>query len=324
MSEQPLAIDIDHLRTWIGREECLTDVVSVDLVQKFNATLDLSDEPVRAGDVAPLLIHFCLAPPVVATRLLGHDGHPRKGGFLPPVPLPRRMWAGGRFEFHGDLRVGDPVSRMSRIVDVQAKQGRTGPLCFVTVEHRLSVDGRLVLIEGQDIVYLEPATPATVETTGGMGKGADSGHAGPAAATTTAAAAAASALAMVDSAAAPNTAGSAGFSRRMPVGPTLLFRYSALTFNGHRIHYDQPFAVHSEHYPGLVVHGPMQATWLIHHAQALKGRRPSRFFFRSQAPLFDNDEIWIHAGADGDDRHLRLWTSRAGSGPAMVAEAVWA
>lgn len=282
-------IDIAHLGTWIGREEEAADTIGVGLVHRFNATLDLSAEPPTPGDTAPLLINYCLAPPVAQTALLGHDGHPQKGGFLPPVPLPRRMWAGSRLTFHGDFHVGDTVTRHSRIEDVTVKEGRTGTLCFVTVHHGFTVGDRLVVEEAQDIIYREAATAESA----------------------------------AKAAAIPVTPAPAGaYSRPVAVGPTLLFRYSALTFNGHRIHYDQPYAVNVEHYPGLVVHGPMQATWLLNFAREIRGSVPRRFTFRGLSPLFDHDTISLHAEeAEGG---LKLWTARAGGPVGMSAEAVWA
>ena len=155
-------LDVDHLRSWIGREEVATDVVTADLVRKFHATFDLPGGAFDIGDVAPRLIHFCLGQPAAPTAALSEDGHPQRGGFLPPVPLPRRMWAAGSLAFQRDLRVGDTVQRLSRIADVVPKSGRTGLLCFVTVEHVVEVDGHAVLQETQSIVYrgLDSAGPA--------------------------------------------------------------------------------------------------------------------------------------------------------------------
>lgn len=281
------AIDAEHLRSWIGRQETATDTVSIDLVHKFNATLDLTADLPVVGGRAPLLINYCLAQPVVRGSLLGHDGHPQKGGFLPPVPLPRRMWAGSSLTFHGDFHVGDGVTRNSRIADVAVKHGRSGLLCFVTVEHRSEVDGRLVVEEKQDIVYREAATAA------GAVKADDPAEPAPVGA----------------------------HIRAAPVDPTLLFRYSALTFNGHRIHYDQPYAVHVEHYLGLVVHGPLQATLLLNFGRDLKGSVPKRFTFRGLSPLFDHDRIFLHAVES--DRGLKLWSAREGGPVGLSAEAVW-
>ena len=280
-------LDIDHLRSWIGRGEEVSDVVTPDLVRKFRATLDLPGDEPKAGEPAPLLIHLCLGQAARPASELGPDGHPARGGFLPPVPLPRRMWAGGAFEFAADIRVGDTVKRVSRIADVTLKQGRTGPLCFVTVEHRIEADGALVLEERQDIVY----------------RGVESGAAGQAPGPS------------------PAPAEHGGHQRRVETSSTLLFRYSALTFNGHRIHYDRRYATEVEGYPGLVVHGPLQATLLLHFAAEIRGAAPSSFVFRSLSPLFDDDAVALYATPDGE--RLKLWTARDGGPVAMSAEAAW-
>jgi 3-methylfumaryl-CoA hydratase len=271
------ALDADHLKTWIGRSQTAQDVVSEDLVRKFRATLNL---PETASSVAPQLIHFCLAQPAAPTSDLGADGHPARGGFLPPVPLPRRMWAGGEVTFHGDLHVGDPVERTSTITDATIKEGRTGVLCFVTVRHVFAVDGKARVEERQDIVYRE-----------------------------------ASAAAVAPPAVAPTGA----HQRMMETSAPMLFRYSALTFNGHRIHYDRRYTMEVEGYPGLIVHGPLQATALCHFAADIQGQVPSRFSFRSTGTLFDDDKALLHAEDKGD--RLALWTARKGGPVAMSAEA---
>jgi len=187
-------LDIAHLRSWIGREDEASEVVTPELVHKFRATLDLPGGKPAPGDPAPPLIHFCLAQPVAPQAELGPDGHPARGGFLPPVPLPRRMWAGGEFVFRQDIRVGDTVRRISRVADVVLKEGRTGPLCFVTVRHQVEAGGAVALEERQDLVY----------------RGADMGGA----------------------AKAPTPAEAGSHRREVDASATLLFRYSALTFSG--------------------------------------------------------------------------------------------
>ena len=276
-------MDIEYLRQWIGREEIGTEAVSVELVRRFDATFDRAVDA-RPGDPAPLLIHFCIAPSAQPMRALGRDGHPAKGGFLPPVPLPRRMWAGGSFTFHDDLRVGEVVTRRSIIRDVIAKMGRTGPLFFVTVEHEITASGRSVLTEVQDIVYRGEANEVAAKP---EAKAAPAGE----------------------------------HQRRITPTPTLLFRYSALTFNGHRIHYDAPYARDVEGYPGLVVHGPMLATLLCQFAMDLSGKRPSNFTFRIFSTMFDDTDILLHAAALGTG--LRLWTSRPDGPIAMEATVVF-
>lgn len=275
--------DLDTFRGWIGREEQASDVVAADLVRKFQATFDQPADMPRVGDVVPRLIHFCLAQPAAPTAQLGDDGHPQRGGFLPPVPLPRRMWAGGALTFHGDLRVGDAITRTSRIADVSVKEGRSGVLCFVTVNHTVTVDGQVKVEERQDIVYraADGGTPAK----------------------------------------SPPAAASGEHRRAIDPSPPFLFRYSALTFNAHRIHYDRRYATGVEGYPGLVVHGPVQATLLMNFATAVRGTPPSRFSFRSVSPLFDNDPVLLHARADGAG--LKLWTARPDGPEAMVADAAW-
>jgi 3-methylfumaryl-CoA hydratase len=278
-----MELDVEQLREWIGRKELNDDVVTRSLAERFNATFDIEEESVEGG-VAPLLIHLCLAPPAASTATLGSDGHPKRGGFLPPVPLPRRMWAGGAFTFHDDIKIGDRVSRRSQILDVKIKEGRTGTLCFVTVAHEFHAENRHVITERHDIVY------RGLDAAGSPAKEA------------------------------PNAA--VGVHREVvsPSAP-LLFRYSALTFNGHRIHYDAPYAREVEMYPGLIVHGPMQATMLAQFATKIAGRRPARFDFRSLSTLFDTAEFTLNAAEDGDA--LRLWTSYVDGPVAMEARAQW-
>lgn len=284
MSADASLPDIDHLRGWIGREDVGTDIVSEDLARKYHATMDFAGEPPKHGEIAPRLIHFCLAQPAVPTAKLGPDGHPTRGGFLPPVPLPRRMWAGGAFTFHGDLRVGDIAKRISRIEDVVLKEGRTGALCFVTVRHHVEANGTLVLDERQDIVY------RGLDTAAGAAK-------------------------------APPVAEAGTHQRPLKAEAPLLFRYSALTFNGHRIHYDRRYVTEVEGYPGLIVHGPLQAALLCNYATELRGGPPVRFSFRGISPLFDDDAFALHASEDGGG--LKLWTAKRNGPLCMSAEASW-
>ena len=276
-------IDIDHLRQWIGRDEVKSELVTPALVDRFNATFDFAGDAAN-GDPAPVMIHLCLAPPTAPTAGLGPDGHPARGGFLPPVPLPRRMWAGGAFTFHDDIRVGETVTRRSVIRDVTVKEGRTGTLCFVTVDHHIDADGRSVLSERQDIVYRGEDAPGAAKKTPPP---------------------------------APHGA------HRVQVNPSapLLFRYSALTFNGHRIHYDAPYVREVEGYPGLIVHGPLQATMLVQFAAKVRGQRPAQFDFRSLSPLFDDGDFTLNAVEE--DGGLKLWTSYTDGPVAMEARATW-
>lgn len=272
--------DVDHLRQWIGRSEERSEQLTSGLVDRFNATFD------RQGDAAPPMIHLCLAPSIAPTSDLGRDGHPHRGGFLPPVQLPNRMWAGGAFDFREDIRVGELVTRRSTIRDVVEKQGRTGTLCFVTVDHCVESGGRLAVEERQDIVYRSAHSSGSMQ-----GQKLE-----PAA---------------------------AHGQYRVSVDPsaTLLFRYSALTFNGHRIHYDDPYTRDIEGYPGLIVHAPLQATQLVQFAESINGRAPRRFDFRARSPLFGTAAYTLNAAEDGNG--LKLWTAY-GDGPvAMEARASW-
>ncbi len=274
-------VDIDHLRSWIGREETASEGLSPTLVKQFCTTLGAE---VSDGDIAPQVIHFCLTQPAAPMDALGRDGHPARGGFLPPVPLPRRMWAGGALEFHAPLRVGQEVTRKSVIKDVVMKQGRSGPLCFVTVEHEIRGAGELAVMERQDLVYREDGSGgAAPKPVGDVPQGDHT-------------------------------------TSFMPT-PTLLFRYSAMTFNGHRIHYDRDYAQQVEGYPGLVVHGPMKATLMCHFAGKIAGKPPKTFRFRGLAPAFDGAEISLHARKEGEG--MKLWTVPAGGPASMEAWAGW-
>jgi 3-methylfumaryl-CoA hydratase len=278
-----------YLTRWVGREETAEDVVTQSLVARFRATFDLAGDFPAVADVAPRLIHFCLAQPISLTWDLGEDGHPARGGFLPPVPLPRRMWAGSTITFHGELRIGDEVRRRSRIGNVTVKEGRSGTMCFVTVGHEWRARGKRVIEEEQTIVYRDVASSA-----------------GP-------------------SAPAPRSdPGPPGNSvTTVEINAPILFRYSALTFNGHRIHYDRPYAVEVERYPALVIHGPLQATLLMNLATRENGGVPPGIFtFRSLAPLFDDRPICLHAGGF-EDGGLELWSTHPGGPIAMSAEARW-
>jgi len=218
---------------------------------------------------------------------LSPDGHAKLGGFLPPVPLPRRMWAGGRFEFHRPLRVGETVTRISRIADVQEKKGRSGTLIFVVVRHEIGNTEGIALTEEQDLVYRAHAKPG-------------------------------------DPASAPQTApAGALWERVVQPDDVLLFRYSALTFNGHRIHYDRRYATETEGYPGLVVHGPLIATLLL---DLLRRHMPeadvARFEFRAVSPLFDTSSFTLCGKLESDGKTISLWATDATGGLAMTANAI--
>jgi 3-methylfumaryl-CoA hydratase len=282
------AFDIEAARGWIGREETAADVVSAELVKRFRNTFDQRTDDSPSSDLAPLGIHWCLAPVSFPTSDLGPDGHPRRGGFLPPIPLPIRMWAAGELVLNHTPRIGDVVQRVSRIEDVRLKRGRTGPLCFVTVRHELRIAGEPALAEKQDIVY----------------RGPDSDTPSPAAEAT------------IERHPEPR------WRRNVDANPVLLFRYSALTFNGHRIHYDRRYCIEKEGYPGLVVHAPLQASLLLQFAAEIRdGRAPRKFSFRSVAPVFDGAAMSLNAAEAG--AQLQLWTAGESGRPAMTALASW-
>jgi 3-methylfumaryl-CoA hydratase len=272
----------DDLRSWIGREEQAQGTVTPALVKRYRATMDQPVGDTGNGAIAPRMIHWCLMPAIAPTNVLGPDGHAPRGEFMPPVQLPRRMWAGGKLVFFDDLRIGELATRTSRIAEVALKEGRTGPLCFVTVHHTILVNGVRRIFEVQDIVF----------------RGTESGNI------------------LEQSPAAPGTHG-----REVVPTTTLLFRYSGLTFNGHRIHYDRDYAMQTEGYPGLVVHGPLQAALLYDFATCLGERPPARFVFRSASPLFDTENFYLNAEPQGD--LVRLWTARKNGPAAMTAEASW-
>lgn len=283
-------LDIAHLRQWIGAEEVAQDVVTAALAERFAATIGLLiDRPEEEG-ATPRMLHLCLCQAAVSTDALGADGHPVPGDFLPPVPLPRRMAAGSDMRFNGHLKLGDTVHRRSRIENVEQKAGRSGPLCFVTIGHSFSVEGTVVVTDRQMIVYRGDATIQNTER---------------------------------DQQACEHTVRTGETTLEVAMSPPLLFRFSALTFNAHRIHYDRRYAVDVEGYPGLVVHGPLQATFLLYFAaQQRGGALPDRYSFRSTAPAFDSGPIRLNATASGD-REMDLWTTSAAGRVAMRARAAW-
>ncbi|MFV3076886.1 FAS1-like dehydratase domain-containing protein [Niveispirillum fermenti] len=268
---------------WIGRTERQTDIATEAPLRGLEALLDHEGAP---ADTLPPLGHWLYFLPSVAQAGIGEDGHPRKGGFLPPVPLPRRMWAGGRLRFQAPIPLGAMLERVSTILSVTTKQGKEGPLVFVTVQHEVSADGRSAVSEEHDIVYRVAADPS----------------AGPAP------------VRRLPAAQTPDA------KRRLTADPVRLFRFSALTFNGHRIHYDRDYARDVEAYPGLVVHGPYQAVLLIDHfRRSVPGATVARFDFRGRAPLFDTDpfELCLTRPAAGP---CLLWTADMQGGVAMQAE----
>jgi 3-methylfumaryl-CoA hydratase len=281
------ALDSDTLRSWVGRSDARSDTLDAAPIERLSATLDRDDPVPRCGDVLPALWHWLYFLPLYRQSEVGPDGHARRGAFLPPVPLPRRMWAGSRIQWHRPLTVGANATRQSRIVSVKAKRGRAGELVFVVVRHEISVAAGLALTEEHDIVY----------------RGLD---AAPAEAPTK------------PDEPAPRAA---AWVRRIVPDDVLLFRYSALTFNSHRIHYDRRYATEAEGYPGLVVHGPLLATLLVDlWRRQQPGAALSRFEFRALRPLFDTAPFDL-CGQPENDGRVALWAQGPDGAVAMRATA---
>jgi 3-methylfumaryl-CoA hydratase len=280
--------DIATLKTWIGRSETRQERLAPFGANALAATLDRTDPPYLEGSALPPLWHWLHFLPVHPMREIGPDGHPEKGGFLPPVTLPRRMWAGSRLSFRRPLVLGEDATRISTIAKVDHKAGRTGELVFVTVQHQLSGADGLAIEEEHNIVYraaAQPGAPPPVPV------------------------------------AAPVEA-----DWRRPIHPdaVLLFRYSALTFNAHRIHYDLDYVTRVEGYPGLIVHGPLIATLLL---DGLRRQRPearvTRFTFRAAAPIFHIDDFSVCGAFTGPGK-AKLWAEKTGGALCMEAEAEFA
>lgn len=284
-----MSINLDELKQWIGREEARSDQMSPTPLQALAAALDREDPMPEPGDPTPPCWHWLYFLPLNRQSEIGPDGHPRRGGFLPPVPLPRRMWASSRLEWTQPLRVGQPITRTSRIADVSVKEGRTGPLVFVRVRHEIGDGTGQCLVEEQDIVYRD--TPKA-------GEGAPPVSIAPTV---------------------------HDWAREIRPDPVLLFRYSALTFNGHRIHYDRHYATDTEGYPGLVVHGPLIATLLL---DLLRRQMPeaqvTRFAFRAMKPTFDLDAFKVCGALAEGAKSVRLWAEHGDGALAMDATATLA
>jgi 3-methylfumaryl-CoA hydratase len=260
--------------TWIGRTESRDDLVTPAPVRALNATLDRDPIEVPPGTPLPPLWHWLYFLPMHRQSEIGADGHAKRGGFLPPVPLPRRMWAGSQFEFRALVRVGDKVTRKSTIADVTEKEGRTGKLVFVKVMHevRCNDSASPAIVEYHDIVYREAKRPGDVEP---PPQRAESGVA---------------------------------WQREIMPDDVLLFRYSALTFNGHRIHYDRKYVTEVEGYPGLIVHGPLIATLLMDLLRRnVTGADVATFRFKAVRPTFDLNAFRVNGQPQEDGKTIRLW-----------------
>nr|WP_295768301.1 acyl-CoA dehydrogenase [Rhodoferax sp.] len=269
---------------WVGRTDESADQITSAPVRLMSAMLDTSNTLALPLGLPPLW-HWLYFLPGARQSEIGMDGHPRRGGFLPPILLHRRMWAGGRLQFLRTLAMGAPVRRVSRIKSIQSKVGRSGHLVFVTLHHEISDAQGIAIREEQDIVYRDaPAsTPAPKHI-----------------------------AAPIDE----------QFLRTVVPDPVLLMRYSALTFNGHRIHYDRPYAMQEEGYPGLVVHGPLLATLLV---EELRRAHPEAhicsFEFKAVSPLFDTAAFVVGGRLEVDSRRAQLWARGSEGQLAMQASA---
>ena len=277
----------EHLREWVGKKEIRNDIVATWPVGALAATLDETTLAVERGSPLPPGWHWIFFLEAKPVSELGPDGHPRRGGFMPPVPLPRRMWAGGRLEFMQPLKIGDAITRESEIVSVEPKTGKSGTLVFVVVRHTVQAAGVTAIVEEQDIVYRAAAQ---------KGDPLPAGKPAPAI---------------------------APWTRRVLPDNVMLFRYSALTFNGHRIHYDRDYALNEEHYPGLVVHGPLQATLLLDLCRQHAGRPVKKFEYRAQHPMFGGSAFTVNGNFDAAKSQADVWTANDAGNYAMRGTATF-
>ena len=278
MNEPSRTLDsatLTHLQSWVGKSETLSDDITSAPVRALSATLDRDDSaPLAGSTVLPPLWHWLYFLPQQRQSEIGPDGHPKRGGFLPPVPLPRRMWAGGRLRWlpENPLLVGQTVQRVSSIASVTHKAGRTGDLLFVLVKHEVHNAKGLALTEEHDIVYraaAQPGDPVPPPVAAEQG---------------------------------------AAWQREIVPDDVLLFRYSALTFNGHRIHYDRRYVTEVEGYPGLIVHGPLIATLLV---DLVRRHVPDAFVksfnFKAVRPTFDLHPFRLNGQPSADGKTVQLW-----------------
>jgi 3-methylfumaryl-CoA hydratase len=268
---------MENFDAWIGKKEISHDVVTARPIAMMQALLNESNKTVN---ILPHLYHWFYFLPLVDSKEISEDGHPLKGSFLPPIPFPKRMWAGSRFQFLNPIHVNQHIRRESEILNVELKHGKSGDMYFVTVKHSIFTEEKLAIIEEHDIVYRDASNQAQTSK--------------------------------------PVTHSEKTFSYKkfFPVNTVTLFRYSALTFNGHKIHYDRPYAIENEGYPGLVVHGPLLATLLLHtFQQENPNKNISHFEFRAINPIFDFNEFSICGDIQTDQ--AELWIEKSDGQIAM-------
>jgi len=281
------AASLERLRAWIGKKEAREDEATAWPVIGLTATLDRNDPEPKPGDAVPPGWHWLYFLEAKPASELGYDGHPRVGGFLPETGLPRRMWAGGRIEFRRTLRIGDPIRRESEILSIQPKEGRSGKLVFVTVRHLVFAAGDVAVVEEHDIVYREAAK---------AGDPPPSANPAPE---------------------------KAAWRRELVADPVMLFRYSAITFIGHRIHFDLDFCRQEEGYPGLVVHGPLQTLLILDLCRRHDPRPVKRLDYRALHPIFHFERFSVNGNPAPDRASCDLWTANSEGKVAMRGTAYW-
>ena len=285
-----MTIDLEHLSRWIGKTEDTQDQATAAPIACLAATLDRDDPEPKPGDPVPPGGHWLYFLPRTRHSDIDASGHARKGGFLPPVPLERRMWAGGRILFKKPLRIGEAIRRRSEIADVSLKEGKSGPLVFVLVKHTVAGPAGVAIEEEHDIVYRSPAAPGAAD--------APAGGRAPEA---------------------------TPWRRQVAPDIVMLFRYSALIFNAHRIHYDRDYVTKEEGYRGLIVHGPLIATLLMDLCRReAADKTMTRFAYRARRPLFEPDPFTLTGRPRADGNAAELWALDRQGNVAMTAEAEFA
>ncbi len=271
----------NNLKDWIDQEQTRKALIDPRHCELMAVTLNL-DVP-GSGDALPLPWHWGWFNDALPAGALGRDGHPKKGGFLPPVLLPRRMWAGGEITAYSPIIIGKEITRRSTIESIREKSGRTGALCIITVRHELYDDKKRCVVERQNLVYREDPKQ---------------GHPSPG---------------LIVPPSQPD------IQKHFTPDPVVMFRYSALTFNGHRVHYDVEYARDVEGYPGLVFHAPLTATLLYQLVREHGEDEPKNFVYRATTPLFCNEQITL-CGKREDGKFI-AWAENPGGSQAMIAEA---
>lgn len=274
-----------NLQDWVGRKISVTDYIDNKSVKALAFTLNYRDYKVLEGNKLPELWFWIYFLPIVITSDIGKDGHPKRGGFLPPVELGRRMWAGSRINFKSDLFIGEKIEKSSEIINISEKEGQSGKMVFVTVKHQIYSNRGLAIEEEQDIVYVN--IPKAFVT--------------------------------------PNPKllpTSLSWQENYPFDSILLFRFSAITFNSHKIHYDRQYALEEEKYPGLLLQGPLQALLLLESAKKHCQKQPLTYSFRGVKPLFEFEKLFL-CGQEQKDNTCNLYTANGEQHIGTYATVSW-